>query len=291
MVQQSNTAPLADETGRQRRDTARTDPTAPLCLGTATDTDDPVTLARTEPFAPILITAKTGAGKTTLAHHIADQQLHPNSGLCYVSKINPPITALFQRTPTTHECDSIALDGSWDPTTAVPDDIGTTPTIHGVRLDIDTDRNTTLLRALLGQIHQNRAEQTPTDHSYTIVLDGLAGFDWDQLALDTLLAEARTLNLHIVITTQGRTYVSKSGQRDLRSAVRTYITGPVTPAEARHIAAHDPTVTADELTALPRYQWCLHQPMADGQNVQFTSPPPQLSERDDHDQREQRGEL
>jgi hypothetical protein len=163
MAQQSNTATLADETGRQRRDTARTDPTAPLCLGTATDTDDPVTLARTEPFDPILITGKTGAGKTTLAHHIADQQLHPNSGLCYVSKIDPSITDLFQRTPTTHECDRIAPDGSWDPTTAVPDDIGTNPTIHGVQLDTDSDRNTTLVRALLGQVRQNRAEQTPTD--------------------------------------------------------------------------------------------------------------------------------
>jgi hypothetical protein len=89
-----------------------------------------------------------------------------------------------------------------------------------------------------------------------------------------MLAEARKLNLHVVITTQGLTHFPTSVHRDLRSAVRTYMTGPVTPAEARNIAAHAPSVTADELTALPRYQWWLHQPMADGQHTQFVAAPP-----------------
>jgi hypothetical protein len=31
---------------------------------------------------------------------------------------------------------------------------------------------------------------------------------------------------------------------------------------------------ADELVALPRYQWCLHQPVADDQPTQFVAAPP-----------------
>ena len=156
MAQQSNTTALADNIGQQRLDTARTDPTAPLYLGTTPDTDEPVTLARTEPFDPILITGDTDTGKTTLAHHIAYQQLHPNSGLCYISKIDPSITDLLQSTPTTPEHATIAPDTHADPTAAISDDIGMDATVHGVQLGRETPRNTTLVRTLLGQVRQRR---------------------------------------------------------------------------------------------------------------------------------------
>ena len=132
-------------------------------------------------------------------------------------------------------------------------------------------------------MRQNRYKETPTDHHYTLVIDGQAGVTWDHLVLDTLLAEARQLHLHIIITTQGLTSLPLSVQRHFRRGIRTYMTGHVGATEAQELAAHAPTATAGELCALDRYQWCLHQPAIDpGQTTQFTSPPPQLLRPDDH---------
>jgi hypothetical protein len=192
---------MADETVRQRLDNARTEPTTPLCLGTDTETDEPVTLSRSDRFDPMLISGNVATGKTTLCHHIVYQQLAPESGLCYVSGVTP---ALDPSVPPERTWTSIAHDSSWDPSNAVPDDIGTDATIHSVGIGGETKRNTDLTNAIIERVFQNRSAD-PNVQPYTLVLDGLAALDLDQLALDKLLRWSRKLGLHVILVAQSTT--------------------------------------------------------------------------------------
>lgn len=278
MVQQSNTAAKAVGSVHQHIDTARDDPTAPLWLGTDVETDDPVTVAPEQRFSPLLITGTTRTGKTTLCHHIATQQLVPDSGLCYVSASGhafaPPQPTDRMRTtisPTTARTS--------DPSVAVPADIGMETTIHSVRWDpgTDTATKTALTQALIDQLLTNlhRQRGTPGAAPYTLVLDGLTALgDIDPTTLDQLLSEAHTCRLSVVIATQTLTRLPSGVQHPLDEQVLTALTGRVAANDATHLAHTSPTVTPDDLHTLPRYQWWLWQDTREGpQDHQFASAP------------------
>jgi hypothetical protein len=268
-----------DETMRQRIKTARENPTQPLWLGTTPEAGDPVTLSRTDQFDPILITGVVGAGKTTLCHQLATQQLVPESGLCYVSEtgyaFDPPRPNGRARTnigPGPYRDANDAID-------AVPDDIGTTPSITNVLLGTKpgTDTDANFMTAFIEQLLINRHQQYGPDVSpYTLVLDGTNALsEVDPMHLRRLLAEARKLRLQILIVAQTVTTLPLTIQQWLAHNVRTYITSQVTRADAQQLAHSYPTVTADDLEMLPHYQWWMCEETAEGpQETQFVSVPP-----------------
>jgi hypothetical protein len=275
MAQQTNTATMADETIRQRLDAVRDVPTAPLWIGTDTDTDQPVTISRQK---PILITGVIGTGKTTLCHTISYQRLTPNSGLCYVTDSEDSLAPILLNG---RDCTVIDPTTHADPIEAVPDDLGADSMIHGVLLDREPDSNTKLVKTLIEQLLQRPHDAQP----YTLVLDGCGQLDSAHLPLSGLTARTRTLPLQVVITVQSLTELPQSmGQHGADIAgTCNCITGRVSSDDAHQLAAHYPTATPDDLEELSPYQWWTHQRDDNGRtDIQVTSPPPQLTRRDDY---------
>jgi hypothetical protein len=279
MAQQSNTATTAAETVQQHIETAQDDPSAPLWLGTDTDTDEPVTIDREQRFSPLLLTANTRMGKTTLCHQIAAQQRVPNGGLCYVRGTSPP----FDGPRSTDQPSTVIVPDAartdYEAVDTVPADIGTTATTQTVLLGpgTGTPANTRLLKPLIEQLLDNRHRQRGPDMApYTLVLDGIEHrVELDSLALDHLLAEARALRLSVIIATQTLTTLPSSVQHWLQNHVQTYITGRVSIGDTTHFEHVYTTPTADEFGRLPRYQWWLCEHTRHGpREAQFKAAPP-----------------
>lgn len=250
------------------------DPTQPLCLGTDVETDEPVTLSRTERFDPMLITGQRGTGKPTLCQHIARQQVTPDSSLCYVTG-NPSLPEVGQDVPEQREGITLTPRSDGEPglTTDLPADIGTAGAFSRIQLGRDTDSNTAVLRTLIEDLlahRQRRPERSPC----TIVLDAISDtVEMDQIALTRLFTEARKLRLHVVLTTHALDALPRSGARRVEESVMTYVTGSVAPDDAESLARRYPTPTAADLMSLPRYQWWLRHLPSDT-DTQFVSSPP-----------------
>jgi hypothetical protein len=279
MAQQSNTATTAADALHQHIETRRDDPTAPLWLGTDTDTDDPVTIDRDHWFNPLLITAGTCGGKTTLCHQLAAQQRVANSGLCYVSGTRQPVDGprSTDQTGTIIVPDAARIDQAAIDT--VPADIGTATTNYTVLLGTGTGTtaNTPLISSLIEQLLRNRHRQRGPDATpATLILDGIEHcVDLDSLMLDQLLAEAGARRLQVIIATQTLTHLPAGVQKPLNNHVQTHITGQVRPDDAAHFEQVYPTPTADEFGRLPRYHWWLCDNTPDGRReAQFSAAPP-----------------
>jgi hypothetical protein len=279
MAQQSNTATTAADALHQHIETRRDDPTAPLWLGTDIETDDSVTIDRDHWFNPLLITAGTRRGKTTLCHQLAAQQRVSNGGLCYVSGTSQPVDGprSTDRTGTIIVPDAARIDQAAIDT--VPADIGTATTNYTALLGTGTGTtaNTPLISSLIEQLLRNRYRQSGPDATpATLVLDGIEHrVDLDRLALDQLLAEAGALRLQVIIATQTLAHLPSAAQYPLNNHVQTHITGHVSPDDAAHFERVYTTPTADEFGRLPRYHWWLCDNTPDGRReAQFRTAPP-----------------
>jgi hypothetical protein len=270
--------PSQDENLRNSRsiiETARDDPTAPLHVGTAVDTDVPVTISSGNRYAPLLITASTGMGKTTLCHHLASQQLGPERGLCYLSSDLQPFES---RRPNEREANIIMADTDMEPTDAVPDTLGRDATSHSVLFGSGTatEERTTLMSTLVDQVITNRHRQIDSDVSrYTLVLDGIEGrVEWNRINFRQLLVEAQKQRLSVIVATQSLTHLPSGVRQRLQDHVQTYLTGSVPLADANHLATVHPTATADDFHTIPQFRWWMYErTREEAQETQFTSPP------------------
>jgi hypothetical protein len=287
MVQQSNTVAIDDETVRQRLDTVRDDPTAPLWIGTNTDTDDPVTIPRTGHDAPIVITATTQRGKTTLCQHIAHQRMVAGQGVTYVGD-DRAITDLLGLVPDERTDDITCVSPATSTTageTAVQeafDDTG--PPIYAIPTSrTSTDHNTTLTGTHLSAGEEYVAHY-PREHRtqpYTIILDGLARLEADALDLALLAEHSRTIPVQLVVAHQSLAHLPSLVASRLYQTAETLVTGTLSVTDTDPLADYYTDVTPDELHTLPRYQWWVRHTTDEGvTETSLASPPPHPPRRE-----------
>jgi hypothetical protein len=289
MAQQSKTAAVTEDTVRQRIDTVRDDPTAPLGIGRNIETEEPVTIPRTGNGAPIIITGHQMMGKTTLCQHIAHQRMLAGQGVTYVGD-DRAITDLLDLVP----------DDRTDDITCVSPDASTTAGETTVQTAFDetgppicaiptsttsTDHNTTLTGTHLTAVEEYVAHY-PRDHRtqpYTIILDGLARLDGDALApaLDTFAKDSYMRPIQLVVAHKSLAQLPARGGPHLYTTAETLITGRIGTRDADSLAEHHPAVTPDDLHDLGRYQWWVRQIAPDGDtDTPLASPPPHPPRRD-----------
>jgi hypothetical protein len=289
MAQQSNTATTAEETVQQRLDTVRNDPTASLCLGTDTDTDDPVTIPRTGHDGPVVITGRRATGKTVLCQHIAHQRMAAGQGVAYVGN-DPAITDLLQLAPddraddiTCVSPDTATGGGRTLLKVALNSDPGPVPICTIPTSRTASQRNTTLTNTLLTAVEQylKHPLRTTQPQPYTIILDGLARLEADALDLDRFAEHSQTIPVQLVIALQSPDQLPSLAATRLYRTADTLITGNHVRTDADSLADHYPDVTAANIRDLPPYHWWVRQTTDEGvTETPLTSPPPHPPRRD-----------
>jgi hypothetical protein len=283
MAQQSNTATMADETVRQRIDKAQDD----LWIGRNTDTDEPVTIPRTGNDAPIVLTATTRRGRTTLCQHLAHQRMIAGQGVTYVGD-DQAITDLLGLVPAERTDDITCVSPATSTTageTVVQEPFDATgPPICAIPTSrTSTDHNTTLTDTHLTAVEQY-VSHYPREHRtqpYTIILDGLARLETDAFDLAPLAEHSYMRPIQLVVSLQSLDQLPSLTAPRLYKTAETLITGRVGMRDTDHLADYYTEVTPDELHNLPRYQWWVRHTTDEGvTETPLTSPPPHPPRRD-----------